>query len=70
MNYAGQNFYWVVVEDGRMFMHDPNGKRIDGEIVCEVIDRANEAPKAVFRSIVNIAGSVEEMMANNQESKK
>lgn len=54
-------FYWVVIEDGLMFMHDPNGHRLGGEIWCRITDANMEIPKAIFMVCVNIAGSVEEM---------
>lgn len=61
MDNAYNQLWWVVVEDGRMFMHLPDGTRIMGEIFCEVTDHANETPKAMFKMSVNIAGSIQEM---------
>lgn len=70
MQYFNNDVFWVVVENGRLFMHDPNGMRINGEIYCRILDKANQPPKAFFMAAVNIAGSVEEMEAKIKEQKE
>jgi hypothetical protein len=53
---------WAVVgDDGRMSVYGPGGEKIIGEYFCRVQDGLNELPSVIYKGIVNIASSVEDM---------
>ncbi len=60
---------WAVVEDGRIYMHTADGKRLAGEIFCRITDANGEMPKVILKSLVNIVGSVDEMNEKIQKGK-
>jgi hypothetical protein len=56
-----RDLLWAVVDDGRIFIHTADGKRIVGEIFCRITDENGSLPKVILKAIVNVVGSVEEM---------